>query len=134
METFRKLTELFEKADSDESGTLTCDELKAVVGEEGVMETLAELDIKTHEIEWLFDILDTDGNRILSIDEFVSGMLHVKSSEQARQLFQVQHTLLKEVRRMRSLPGFRKAIRERQGTKLGLEDAGGVVRHPELAE
>merc|ERR1719316_927491 len=65
------------------------------------METLAELDIKTHEIEWLFDILDTDGNRILSIDEFVSGMLHVKSSEQARQLFQVQHSLLKEIRHIR---------------------------------
>merc|ERR1719316_1192227 len=55
---FVKLTQLFERADADNSGTLTC-------------------------------------------DEFVSGMLNVKSSEQSRQLFQVQHSLLKEIRHIR---------------------------------
>lgn len=75
--------------------------MKAIVDEPGVMETLESLDIHEHEIDWLFDILDTDGNRILSIDEFVNGMLHVKSSEQSRQLFQVQHALLKEIRTLR---------------------------------
>jgi hypothetical protein len=98
---FVKLTELFERADADNSGTLTCEELKAICDEPDVIETLRSLEVNSSEIDWLFDVLDTDGNRILSIDEFVSGMLNVKSSEQSRQLFQVQHTLLKEVRHLR---------------------------------
>jgi Ca2+-binding EF-hand superfamily protein len=97
---FEKLTSIFERADADQSGTLTCDELKAIVDQEDVIETLKILEIDPDEIDWLFDILDTDGNRILSIDEFVDGMLHVKASEQARQLFQVQNALLKEIRRI----------------------------------
>jgi hypothetical protein len=100
---FIKLTELFERADADNSGTLTCEELKAICDEPDVIETLRSLEVNSSEIDWLFDVLDTDGNRILSIDEFVSGMLNVKASEQSRQLFQVQHSLLKEVRHIRRL-------------------------------
>jgi hypothetical protein len=98
---FVKLTQLFERADADNSGTLTCDELKAICDQPDVIETMRSLEVNASEIDWLFDVLDTDGNRILSIDEFVSGMLNVKSSEQSRQLFQVQHSLLKEIRHIR---------------------------------
>ena len=62
-------------------------------------DTMVALGISADEVEWIFDMLDIDFSGSLTIDEFITGCLNAQSSEQSRQLMQVQYILLKEIRR-----------------------------------
>ena len=62
-----------------------------------VRQKLSSLGVQGYELEWLFDVLDTDNSGYLSIDEFVDGVLRTKESEIACQLMQMQYTILREL-------------------------------------
>mmetsp|Transcript_50062 Transcript_50062/g.131958 ORF Transcript_50062/g.131958 Transcript_50062/m.131958 type:complete len:215 (-) Transcript_50062:18-662(-) len=88
----------FELADENGDGELSIAEFKEVLQNPEAEQTLQALGLAAHDIEWLFDILDVDGNGVLNIDEFISGCLDSKSSEQSRMLLRLQYTLVKEIR------------------------------------
>jgi len=100
-EIYQKLHRIFEKADANGDNSLSVAELKEILRtDEDCKITLEQLNMMPSEIDWLFETLDADGSGNLSIDEFVQGVLKCKESELARQLMQMQYTLIREVRLM----------------------------------
>jgi len=95
---YNLLWAFFELADENGDGELSIAEFKEVLQNPEAEQTLQALGLAAHDIEWLFDILDVDGNGVLNIDEFISGCLDSKSSEQSRMLLRLQYTLVKEIR------------------------------------
>merc|ERR1719331_2974576 len=95
------LHDLFKAADTDESGSLTIDEFNQAIDNGNAMETMKALDVKRNQIDWLFEVLDVDGDHELSVDEFMEGMLQVKASEISRNMFQLQYAVLKELKKLR---------------------------------
>merc|ERR1719258_345473 len=61
---------------------------------------LTALEIQRNDIEWLFDVLDVDGDNELSVDEFMEGMMALKSSEISRHMFQLQYAVVKELKKL----------------------------------
>lgn len=98
-EIYQKLHCIFKKADVNGDNSLSVLELKEILRTDAdCKDTLEELNIMPAEIDWLFETLDADGSGNLSINEFVQGVLKCKESELARQLMQIQYTLVREVR------------------------------------
>ena len=98
-EVYGALRTVFHEADVNNDGCLTLQEFKDVMENEDLTETMHVLGISSGEVEWIFDMLDIDYSGSLTIDEFITGCLNAQSSEQSRQLMQVQYILLKEIRR-----------------------------------
>merc|ERR1719379_2008398 len=73
-----KLQDLFYDMDSDGSGGLDLDEIKAAPPE--VIDQLQQIgDMK--DVEELFHMLDYDGSGELGIDEFCEGMMQAQSDK-----------------------------------------------------
>ena len=58
---------------------------------------------RSPRLSWIFETLDADESNSLSVDEFIQGMMHVKSSEQARQLFETEQNMVREIRKVRTM-------------------------------
>jgi hypothetical protein len=98
----KSLLDLFETADTDESGTLTMEEFNIAMEKDEGVQALKNLDIQRSEVDWLFDVLDVDGDNELSVPEFMEGMMALKSSEIARSMFQLQYSVLKELKTLQT--------------------------------
>jgi hypothetical protein len=94
------LLELFESADTDLSGTLSIEEFNAAMELGDGEKALKALEMQRNDIEWLFEVLDVDGDNELSVDEFMKGMTALKSSEISRNMFQLQYAVVKELKKL----------------------------------
>ncbi|CAD7970565.1 unnamed protein product [Amoebophrya sp. A120] len=91
-----KLLEIFCELDIDKNGELSKEELTQSLNDSQIRAILSKNEIQDEELHWLFEVLDRDGSETLTIEEFVNGVMALKSSEQARDLVSMQYTLVKE--------------------------------------
>uniref|UniRef100_A0A7S1A8G1 EF-hand domain-containing protein n=1 Tax=Noctiluca scintillans TaxID=2966 RepID=A0A7S1A8G1_NOCSC len=75
-----ELKRLFRTFDTDASGTITLDEFKDHIANQGVKEMLAVLEIEVADAMGFFEVLDVDGTQELDIDEFVMGCIYLKGA------------------------------------------------------
>merc|ERR1712187_521590 len=73
-----QLKQLFSEADSDNSGTLTVQELDKQLDDPKVRAQLAALGMELHEARGLFGLLDVSGQGTVSIEELVVGFMRLK--------------------------------------------------------
>lgn len=72
-----ELVSVFREGDSDESGTLSAEELKRVVQDS--RKTLEALGLPVEDAQELFNILDTDNSGSITVQEFVQGIDKLQS-------------------------------------------------------
>ena len=92
---------MFDSVDRDKTGQLSLNEFVEFF-DGGMPELLKVLGIGEDELDWLFRILDRDGNEELDIDELLAGLLAVQGSELTRQLFRMQYSVMKEVKMLKA--------------------------------
>jgi len=77
--TFKtEITDIFESADSDESGTLSWDEFETHLQDERVRAYFASLELDISEAKALFRLLDVEETDEIPIDKFVQGCLRMR--------------------------------------------------------
>jgi len=74
------LQRLFEKLDSDHSGTISLEEFEEALELEEIRDLLTEIGISITDASKTFRQLDADGSGELEIDEFVMGCMRLRSS------------------------------------------------------
>jgi Ca2+-binding EF-hand superfamily protein len=99
--TVNTMVDMFDSVDRDKTGQLSLNEFVEFF-DGGMPELLKVLGIGEDELDWLFRILDRDGNEELDIDELLAGLLAVQGSELTRQLFRMQYSVMKEVKMLKA--------------------------------
>jgi len=74
------LKALFRDADTDNSGTLTRQELEFQLSSNEAAASLSLLDLDVREACAFFELLDLDGDGVVSSEEFVDGLMRIKGS------------------------------------------------------
>lgn len=74
-----KLRAVFSKMDEDGGGTITAEEFNTHIQSDEVKHIFNQLGLDAVDAEKFFAILDTDGNSMLEIEEFVMGCMRFKS-------------------------------------------------------
>ncbi|XP_073391541.1 calcium-dependent protein kinase 7-like [Physcomitrium patens] len=98
------LKEMFEKLDSDNTGTITFEKLKM-----GLIEIGSQL--TEHEVRMLMEAADVDGNRTLDYGEFVAATVHLQRLDdddhlrRAFDVFDVNESGFIEVEELREAVG-----------------------------
>jgi hypothetical protein len=145
-ETMKNLLELFDKADTDLSGTLTTEEFNAAMERGDGEKALKALEINRNDIDWLFDVLDVDGDNELSVDEFMEGMMALKSSEISRHMFQLQYAVVKELKKLeatimrenptaaRTVVGDKKNLLKKKTERVAVANVGDEPLSPALLQ
>merc|ERR1719158_257345 len=77
-QTSEAVRRIFEEADTDNSGTMSLEELKTHLEQPRVRAYFAGLDIDPSEANIIFTLIDVDGSGEVSIDEFVNGTMKLK--------------------------------------------------------
>eukprot|EP00747_Dinoflagellata_sp_TGD_P201398 gnl/TRDRNA2_/TRDRNA2_74886_c0_seq1.p1 gnl/TRDRNA2_/TRDRNA2_74886_c0~~gnl/TRDRNA2_/TRDRNA2_74886_c0_seq1.p1 ORF type:complete len:404 (-),score=99.77 gnl/TRDRNA2_/TRDRNA2_74886_c0_seq1:95-1159(-) len=91
----RNLTELFSSIDVDHNDTLDPDEFREALKDPNVIQYLLELGIARYEADELFECLDMDGNKELSVAEFADGCLRATGPAKSKHMLQVQYDVLR---------------------------------------
>jgi len=79
MDTYTsKIRRFFIEADTDKSGTLSWEELRAHLGDRKVQAWFNSMDIDVSQAKVLYDLLDRDGSNQVTIDEFLEGCVRFK--------------------------------------------------------
>merc|ERR1712061_4498 len=79
----RKLTELFEAIDEDESGLITMDEIEQVLSEQFTHAYLESLGITTTDAWTLVKLLDHDKTGTIDLEEFIHGCMDLRGNAKA---------------------------------------------------
>merc|ERR1712008_66638 len=74
----KKVKTFFSEADVDGSGKLSFDEFKAHLKHKLVKAYFHALGIDVAQAELLFHLLDKDGSRMLTLDEFIAGCIRLR--------------------------------------------------------
>jgi len=74
----RLVTEIFEDADDDHSGTLTVREFRRCLNQPKIMAKIVEAGIDTGDFNVLFQQIDTDRSGEITCEEFCTGMVKMK--------------------------------------------------------
>lgn len=85
----RKMVDIFVEADADSSGELTKAEFNNVIRSPHIQRALREMELDFYDLEYLFDLLDVNGNQTISMHEFVQGSLQVRGYARAKRLFEL---------------------------------------------
>mmetsp|Transcript_114526 Transcript_114526/g.370180 ORF Transcript_114526/g.370180 Transcript_114526/m.370180 type:complete len:301 (+) Transcript_114526:1607-2509(+) len=72
------LKTLFGNADTDDSGTLTREELEFQLSSDEAAASLSLLELDVREARAFYDLLDLDGDACVSSEEFVDGLMRLK--------------------------------------------------------
>eukprot|EP00930_Biecheleria_cincta_P097797 TRINITY_DN89481_c0_g1_i1.p1 TRINITY_DN89481_c0_g1~~TRINITY_DN89481_c0_g1_i1.p1 ORF type:complete len:679 (+),score=137.93 TRINITY_DN89481_c0_g1_i1:67-2103(+) len=102
----------FEEIDEDGSGTVNFSEIELMIQDPTLQAYFRVLGFDTHEAERLFNLLDSDGNAEVPLDEFLDGCLRLKGPARSIDV----HSLIHESREIRKLlePDFReKALKNK---------------------
>eukprot|EP00747_Dinoflagellata_sp_TGD_P113857 gnl/TRDRNA2_/TRDRNA2_171808_c7_seq5.p1 gnl/TRDRNA2_/TRDRNA2_171808_c7~~gnl/TRDRNA2_/TRDRNA2_171808_c7_seq5.p1 ORF type:complete len:235 (-),score=59.26 gnl/TRDRNA2_/TRDRNA2_171808_c7_seq5:131-835(-) len=73
----KKMHTIFKELDTSGDGALSRAEFEPMISDEAVQTLLQTLEIDTHDLALLFDILDS-GNGLIGFDEFTAGMSLVR--------------------------------------------------------
>ncbi|KAM0839950.1 hypothetical protein ACQ4PT_059987 [Festuca glaucescens] len=79
-EEIRGLKEMFKGMDSDNSGTITVDELRKGLAKKGTKLTETE-------VQQLMDAADADGNGTIDYDEFITATMHMNRMDREEHLY-----------------------------------------------
>uniref|UniRef100_A0A0D9V6X4 non-specific serine/threonine protein kinase n=1 Tax=Leersia perrieri TaxID=77586 RepID=A0A0D9V6X4_9ORYZ len=79
-EEIRGLKEMFKSMDSDNSGTITVDELRRGLAKQGTKLTEAE-------VQQLMEAADADGNGTIDYDEFITATMHMNRMDREEHLY-----------------------------------------------
>eukprot|EP00441_Pelagodinium_beii_P025890 CAMPEP_0197677246 /NCGR_PEP_ID=MMETSP1338-20131121/88090_1 /TAXON_ID=43686 ORGANISM="Pelagodinium beii, Strain RCC1491" /NCGR_SAMPLE_ID=MMETSP1338 /ASSEMBLY_ACC=CAM_ASM_000754 /LENGTH=222 /DNA_ID=CAMNT_0043258043 /DNA_START=44 /DNA_END=712 /DNA_ORIENTATION=+ len=90
----RRLEEFFHSVDGDGDGNLTDEEFLEALQLPGVQAYLNVLDINMKELAHLFQLLD-DGDGVITINEFCTGITHLKGQARALDITLLHHEALK---------------------------------------
>jgi hypothetical protein len=85
--------ELFRDADADGSGTLTRKEFESQVNTKPMREYFKHLDIDISEANSLFNLLDSNGDGGVSLDEFVNVSLRLRGEARALEMEVLKRTV-----------------------------------------
>ena len=88
-----KLTEFFYQADENDDGLVDPGELKRVLENKQVGEWLGAMGLNLSDVDKVFDMLDKDGDGLLSLDELLQGAALLKQPARAVDLAIVQSML-----------------------------------------
>lgn len=72
------LKTLFGNADTDDSGTLTREELESQLSSDEAAASLSFLDLDVREARAFYDLLDLDGDACVRSEDFVDGLMRLK--------------------------------------------------------
>mmetsp|Transcript_35360 Transcript_35360/g.101685 ORF Transcript_35360/g.101685 Transcript_35360/m.101685 type:complete len:582 (-) Transcript_35360:140-1885(-) len=90
---FNQLRTIFEDADSDNSGTLTYEEVDLAIKKPEIYNKLRMIDFPVDDPQQIFDLLDYDESGELTIDEFIEGCLRMKGTAKSKDLLVAQVAL-----------------------------------------
>lgn len=79
-EEIRGLKEMFKSMDSDNSGTITVDELRKGLAKKGTKLTEAE-------VQQLMEAADADGNGTIDYEEFITATMHMNRMDREEHLY-----------------------------------------------
>eukprot|EP00933_Yihiella_yeosuensis_P044857 TRINITY_DN40133_c0_g1_i1.p1 TRINITY_DN40133_c0_g1~~TRINITY_DN40133_c0_g1_i1.p1 ORF type:complete len:866 (-),score=130.12 TRINITY_DN40133_c0_g1_i1:170-2767(-) len=93
----RQLEVLFNKMDQDGNRTITLEEFqRAVADREDVRLELSRLEIASFDVKELFTLIDWNDNGVVSVDEFIEGLLRITPGPaQRKELLGVQYDIHK---------------------------------------
>jgi hypothetical protein len=94
----------FQQADTDQSGQLSWDEFRTHLGDDRVKAYFQSLDLDIRQAHVLFQLLDTNGNGEVGIDEFLDGCLRLRGQAKALDLNLVIYQLERLLKGSSSLP------------------------------
>lgn len=86
----QKLRHVFVLADTDRDGFLSCKEFTESLKDPVVTSYLSIMDLEVNEVEPLFQLLD-DGQGLVTIDEFVTGLTRLKGQARALDVVVISH-------------------------------------------
>jgi hypothetical protein len=81
--TSEAVKKVFARADLDNSGTVSLEELRAQMQHPLVRAYFSGLEIEPEEVNIIFTLLDVDNNGAVTIDEFVHGVMKLKGKAKA---------------------------------------------------
>ncbi|KAF6985282.1 hypothetical protein CFC21_003168 [Triticum aestivum] len=79
-EEIRGLKEMFKSMDSDNSGTITVDELRKGLAKKGTK-------LSEAEVQQLMEAADADGNGMIDYDEFITATMHMNRMDREEHLY-----------------------------------------------
>ncbi|KAG6520315.1 hypothetical protein ZIOFF_017363 [Zingiber officinale] len=88
-EEIKGLKEMFKNMDSDNSGTITLEELKKGLASQGTK--LSEFEVKQ-----LMEAADADGNGTIDYEEFITATVHMNRMDREEHLYTAFHYITKE--------------------------------------
>lgn len=104
-----KLMELFERVD-DGTGRIGLAEFEMQFENESVKAVFESLGLGTMDAWTLFQILDSDGNRFIDMDEFVESCIRNRGSAKAVDVCALRHQINKVRRQLSDMAGLQKQM------------------------
>ena len=104
-----KLMELFERVD-DGTGRIGLAEFEMQFENEAVKAVFESLGLGTMDAWTLFQILDSDGNRFIDMDEFVESCIRNRGSAKAVDVCALRHQINKVRRQLSDMAGLQKQM------------------------
>lgn len=83
------LKEIFELADEDGSGELDVNEFLAALEDEEILWKMRSLDLPIDDAARLFSVIDGEGTRALTMEEFIDGCTKLKGPARSRDLLAI---------------------------------------------
>merc|ERR1712137_684455 len=87
----QKMSRLMRMADESEDGLIDRNEFEAFIADKRMRAWLSAQDVDTTNPRLLFDLLDTDGNEQLTLEEICSGVSRLKGPARSADLFSLIH-------------------------------------------
>merc|ERR1719329_676351 len=103
---------LFYQIDTDRSGTITWDEFSDAMTSPHIEAYLSFIEIDTVDLFDVFQLLDKDGSKTISVDEFVDGVHELRGVVHKAQVKQLHSLLVLVINELDELKGQRRSSRE----------------------
>lgn len=116
--------ELFRDADLDGSGILTLMEFQDQLNTKPMKEYFKHLDIDISEAHSLFNLLDSDGDGGVSLDEFVNGSLRLRGEARALEMEVLKRILAELIKKQEGVPDMISKINHQVAQMRRLHSAG----------
>ncbi|CAE8628737.1 unnamed protein product [Polarella glacialis] len=78
--TVEFLGEIFQEADEDQTGSISCGEFRRCLGQPEKREAMAKFGIQTSDLELFFKTMDTTGDGELDLDELCDGFIKMSNA------------------------------------------------------
>merc|ERR1712193_331044 len=82
---------VFEEADDDHSGNLSWSEFQEHIKDERVQAFFRALELDAAEAQGLFQLIDTDSDQTVHLNEFINGCIRLKGQAKSLDLVTLLH-------------------------------------------